>query len=281
MIRKGFRILVVILFGTICVCPFIFLITGSITGKNELMSYLGPVVYGENGKFAEWMLIPKYITLQSYLEILLDTPSFFMAFWNTLKITVGILSGQVIFGIPAAWGLARYKFPLHRVIYAIYILLMLLPFQVIMLSEYLVLDRLSIIDSIWAIILPNIFSTFPVIIMILNFENIEQDIIDAAKLDGADGIKVFLFIGVPIGLPGIMSAMVWEFFECWNMIEQPMTFISSKSLWTLSMYIPAITLENARMVFVVAILTLLPCFFVFGLGREYLEKGIQVLGVKE
>lgn len=78
-----------------------------------------------------------------------------------------------------------------------YILFMMLPFQVLMLPEYLVLSKLELIDTLWAIILPGIFSTFPVFILYNFFSSISQDVIDAARMDGAGEFMVFVQIGIP------------------------------------------------------------------------------------
>ena len=108
-------------------------------------------------------------------------------FWNSVKITGGILAGQLLLGMPAAWGLARYKFRGRRAGYLLYIIMMMMPFQVTMLSEYLVLDRLRLLDTSAAVILPGMFSTFSVFIMYRFFCGIPESISDAARIDGAGG----------------------------------------------------------------------------------------------
>ena len=91
--------------------------------------------------------LPSYPTLKSYIELLLDTPEFFVMFWNSVKIVFFSVAGQLLFGIPAAWGFARYKFPFKKILFTIYIVVMLMPFQVTMLSSYLVLDTMHLLDS--------------------------------------------------------------------------------------------------------------------------------------
>ena len=129
------KILFIILVAiSIFMCfPVIFLLAGSFMGVDELTAYLGPVLSEKGKGFVSWGLLPSYPTLKSYIELLLDTPEFFVMFWNSVKIVFFSVAGQLLFGIPAAWGFARYKFPFKKILFTIYIVVMLMPFQVTML----------------------------------------------------------------------------------------------------------------------------------------------------
>lgn len=266
--------------AAVCCYPVLFLLTGALMDSLELSQYLGPVLKGSEG-FVQWRLIPRYPTMQNYVELLLDSPQFFVMFWNTVRITAGVLAGQLLVGIPAAWGLARFQFPGKRLIYTLYIILMMMPFQVRMLSDYIVLDRLKLLDSHPGIILPAVFSTFPVFIMYRFFQSIPEAVLESARLDGANGLQVFRYIGLPLGAGGIVSALVLNFLEYWNLIEQPLTFLKDKSLWPLALFLPNIGLEKAGIAFASSVAVLIPAVFVFLLGQDYLEQGIAAAAVKE
>lgn len=261
--------------------PILFLCTGSLMGSGELKANLSPVLAGEGTGYIKWTLLPLYPTLRSWVQVLLDTPEAFVMFWNSVKMTLAILAGQLLVGVPAAWGFARYRFPGRKILFTVYIILMMMPFQVLMLSEYLVLDRLHLLDNQLAVILPAVFSTFPVFIMYRFFCGIPDAIIESAKLDGAGPLQVFWYIGLPIGSGGIVSAMVLGFLEYWNLIEQPLTFLKTKSLWPLSLFLPNISLNKAGLAFAASVLMLIPAFFVFLGGQDYLEQGIVSAAVKE
>jgi multiple sugar transport system permease protein len=239
----------------------------------EISELIAPVTQGTEG-MAGWHLIPGYPTLQNIIELLLDSPEFYQMFWNSVKITGTILAGQLLFAMPSAWGLARYEFPGKKQIYFLYIILMMLPFQVTMLSEYLVLDKIQLLDSRWSVILPGIFSTFSVFLMYRFFAGIPEEVLEAARMDGANEWQVFCHIGVPLGYAGIISAMVLQFLECWNQIERPMAFLKTKELWPLALYLPEIDMEKAGFAMAAALLALLPALFVFLYGQDYLEQGI-------
>ena len=93
--------------------------------------------------------------------------------------------------------------------------------------------------------------------------------------------QVFLSIGVPLGSSGIVSALVLSFLDAWNLIEQPLTFLKSKTLWPLSLYLPNISMDNAGLAFVASVITLVPSLLVFLAGQNYLEQGIAASAVKE
>ncbi|MBC5629167.1 carbohydrate ABC transporter permease [Clostridium sp. NSJ-6] len=278
--KKKIIFLILVILSLFMCFPVIFLIAGSFMGKAELTGHLAPVL-GKGKDFVSWGLLPKYPTIRSYVELLLDTPQFFVMFWNSVKIVFLSIAGQLVVGIAAAWGFARYNFRFKKILFTLYIVVMLMPFQVTMLSSYLVLDSFKMLDTHWSIILPAIFSTFSIFIMYRFFCNIPEAIIESARIDGASELKIFFKIGIPLGMPGIMSAVILQFLELWNLIEQPLTFLKDKSLWPLSIYLPNITLENADIAFTASAVTLIAAIIVFFAGQSYLEQGIAASAVKE
>ncbi len=278
--RKAVWILLIVL-ALLAVYPVIFLSAGSLMGADELEDCLGAVVSGAEG-YASFPALPKYPTLQHFAEVLLDSPEFFVMFWNSILITFGVLGGQFVAGTMAAWGFARYEFPCKRGIFLLYIVLMLLPFQVLMLSDYLLLNRLRLLDSLWAVILPGMFSTFPVFIMYRFFAEIPDSLIESARLDGAREWQLFWYLALPMGSSGIIAALVLGFLEYWSLIEQPLTFIKDKSKLPLSVFLPDLTMTGkAGFLFAVSVVTFLPAIMVFMGGRDYLEQGIMAGAVKE
>ena len=237
--------------------PLWFMGTGALMPLDELRAALGPVLQGAEGS-AFWPLLPSWPTLQPLAELLLDTPQFFTMFWNTCAIVFPQVLGQVLVGAPAAWAFSRLRFRGRRALFTLYIVLMLMPFQVTMVSGYLVADAMGIMDTFWAIILPGAFSTFPVFIMAKGFDAVPIALLEAASIDGAGPLRTFFHIGVPLGVPGILSAAVLGFLEAWNAIEQPMTFLQTKALWPLSLYLPQIAAEKLGLAMVASLVMLAP-----------------------
>lgn len=250
-------------------------------GKNELTDLLLPVMQQGAKGYASWKLFPEYPTLKHYVEVLMDSPEFFVMFWNSVKITAGALLGELLVGMPAAWGFAKFDFPGKNILFTLYIALMMMPFQVMLLGNYLVLDKLGLLDSLLGIIFPAFFSTFPVFIMYRFFKGIPLALLEAARLDGAGELRLFFMVAIPLGSPGVISAIVLGFLEYWNLIEQPMVFLKTKELWPLSLYLPNIDLKQAGLAFAASVVALAPAVLVFLSGQDYLEQGIVSTAVKE
>ena len=260
--------------------PLWMLFTGALTPTSELAEHLSGVL-GASGELASWSLLPNRLTFRHVVELLLDTPAFFRVFWNSCIQVLPAVAGQVLIGAPAAWALSQLRFRGRNTIFRLYIVLMILPFQVTMASSYIVLNALGLIDSPFAILLPAAFSAFPVFIMTKFFAGIPREMLEAARMDGASEWAVFIKIGLPLGLPGVLSAALLGFVEGWNAVEQPITFLKSASLTPLSVFLPATTVANAGVSFVSALIALLPTVLIFLLGQQYLEQGILASGIKE
>ncbi len=293
--------------------PVLILVSGSITGEAELYGWIAPILGDQEG-FVRLRLFPDYPTLRNFVELLLDSPEFFWMFWNTQRISVETLAGGLLFGVPCAWGLAQYRFPGRKAILWCCILLMIMPFQVTMLSEYLVLKQLGLLDTFAAVILPGIFQTLPVFIMYRFFCGVPNALLEAARIDGAgelgiflkvvpvfimyrffcgvpnalleaariDGageLGIFLKVGVPVGSSGIFSAMMLQFLECQSMVERPLIFLKNKKLWPLALYLPEISPERAGFAMCASFVAMLPVLLMFFSGQEYLEAGIVASAV--
>ena len=168
-----------ILPGVFVVLPVILLITGSVMDFYELKEYLTSV-FMNGTEFISWKLMPDYPTFENYEKLLFMTPQFFVLFWNSVKMVVCILAGQLLVGCPGAWAFAVYRVRAGRFLFALYVVLMLLPFQVTMLSSYLVLSRMSLLNTHMAVILPSVFSTFPIFLTYGGFRSIPEELFEAA-----------------------------------------------------------------------------------------------------
>ena len=284
-LQRGVSASLLLLPGILVVLPVVLLVTGSVMDQYELAELLKPIFRekgaGEAFQFITWRLVPDFPSFAIYGKLLFLSPQFFVLVWNSVKMVLLILAGQLLIGVPAAWAFAAYQNRFGKLLFTLYVVLMLLPFQVTMLSSYLVLNGFSLLNTHTAVILPAVFSTFPVFLCYGGFRGIPMQLFEAARVDGATEMFIFFKIGLPLGKSGILSALVLGFLEYWNMMEQPMAFLDDKSLWPLSLYLPEITWERAGFAFCASIITLIPAAFVFVLGQDYLEQGIIYSGLKE
>lgn len=251
-----------------------FMGMGALTPEDELLATIGPALQSESSEPAVWCLLPSWPTLQPLVQLLLDTSTFFAMFWNACKLAFPQVAGQLVVAAPAAWAFSKLEFPGRRVLYGAYLVLMVLPFQITMVPNYLVLDRLGLMDTPWAVILPGVFSAFPVFIIKKGFDAVPQSLLEAAALDGAGPLRCFVSVGLPLGLPAVLSAATLGFIEAWNAIEQPMLFLKDKANWPLSLYLSNITAGDLGLAMVASLMMLAPPLLLFLTGRKYLEQGI-------
>ncbi|MDE6941346.1 MAG: carbohydrate ABC transporter permease, partial [Lachnospiraceae bacterium] len=120
--------LIFIAAGIVICAPVLLVVTGSVMGQGDLYECLEPVFMHGTG-FVSWKLIPQYPTVEHYIHLLFYAPEFFVLFWNSAKLVSLILLGQMAVGVPAAWAFATYQVRGKNVIFTIYVVLMLLPFQ--------------------------------------------------------------------------------------------------------------------------------------------------------
>lgn len=269
--------------GVLICFPVFLLLSGSITGEYEMAQRLLPMASGKppaEGGFVTWRWMPEFPEFSEYGKLLFASPRFFTLFWNSVRMTGLTLLGEMAVAVPAAWAFAVYRFRIRKCLFTVYIVLMLLPFQVTMLSQYLVLHGMKLTDTRWAVILPGIFAAFPVFLIYRSFSEIPESLLEAARMDGAGEWRCFCRVGIPLAQGGIASAFVLQFLECWNLIEQPLTFLKDQALWPLSLYLPRIGIRQAGFGMAASVITLLPALCVFAFGQDYLEQGISASGIK-
>ena len=283
--RRGrwLRLLLLTPFILLMLLPLIMTVSGSFLGKGEASENLQVVFSGSAGgqTYASWPIFPRYPTLQSYVRLLLDTPEFFHMFWNSMLEVVPVLAGHLLVAVPAGWAIARYHFAGRKLLYFLYMMLMIMPFQITMVSGYLVLDQLKLLDTHLAVILPACFAAFPVFLMVQFEKGIPEALLEAARVDGAGELRIFFQIGIPLSKAGVLAVLVLDFLDYWNSMEAPLAYLKTSTNWPLSLYLPAIKTEEAGLCLAASVLMLLPALLVFLYGQSYLEQGIQAMGLKE
>lgn len=211
--------------------------------------------------------------IDAFLQVLLDEPAFHVLLSNSAFIAAGTALGQALVAPPAAWVLARASFPGRRLIIALYGLLLVLPFQALLLPNYLALCALGIDNTLWAVVAPGVFSTFPLLVMVVVFRAVPQNLLDSARLDGAGEGAVFLHLGLPLASPGIFAGLLLGFFESWNAVEQPAAFLKDPALWPIALFAPTSAPEAAALMGAAAVLAAVPGLLLFIAGLRFLDEG--------
>ena len=271
------------LFAVLCLAilyPVILVVLLSIQDYDELKQTTSPLIQFQDS-FVNVHYLPQYPTLGHFKSLLIFTPEFYSVFWNSMLIVGVTLLFQVLVAVPSAWAFAKFRFKGKKLLFNLYVIFMLMPFQVTMLSQYLILDGFHMMNTRLALILPAVFSTFPVFLIYRGFSDIPNDVADSARIDGANEWQVLLHIGLPLGKSGILACVVLCFLDLWNMVEQPLAFLKDQRLFPLSLYLPMLDLRNAEIMLAASVMTLIPAVFVFIIGQDYLEQGIIASALKE
>ncbi len=261
-------IIIIILF--VSLFPVLYMLCGSFMKDSEISRHLA-----ENG-IAGLHLIPEYFVFRQYKRILVDSPELLCYFWNSVKLTGPILLGVFVIAPLAGNGFAKYKVPGRKLILAVYILLAILPYQAMLVPNYIVLEKLGLLGSRQAIWYPYIWNPFGVYLMYRFFCGLDEEGLEAARLDGAGELTIYFKVTLPQVIPGLATLLLITMADAWGMVEQPLIFLKDARMYPLSVAFSSIVTENIGMAFAGAIVYLIPIFLVFLLTKEYLTEGIEV-----
>ena len=267
------------LLSVVVLMPVVFMICGSLMGKSEILNSFGNLITNDNTD-SNFHIIPNQITLMGYADVFLLDTSYLMKFWISIFISVTIVVGQVIISCFSAYGLAKFNFPFKNVIFYLVVILMMLPVQVTLVPNYILFDKIGLIGSYLSLILPGIFSTFGVFLLTQVFSAIPNDMIEAAKIDGANHFQILIRIIIPCSKTGIASLIILCFIDSWNMIEQPLAFLKNYLKYPLSIFLSRINDTKLDIAFVCGVLAIIPVFILFLFFKDALIKGVEYSNMK-
>lgn len=231
-------------------------------------------------------IIPEQFNLQQYYILALYKGEYFKFFFNSLKLTSVIIVGQIVIGLSAAFAFAKMKFTGDRILFIIYVLALLLPFQVTLVPNYLIFDvserilHVKILDTHLSILLPGIFSSFGVYMLRQFVRGIPDEIIEAARIDGAGYGRILFKIIFPMIKPAVYALVVLIFIDNWNMIEQAVIFLNSPDNLPLSVFLETIFNQDYGVFYAGATLYMVPALIILIKGEKYLREGLAIGGLK-
>ena len=218
----------------------------------------------------------KGFSLQGYWDLLFDCFVFYPMFWNSIIYSAVITAVQLIVIIPCAFGFSQGKFKGKNGLFVFYIVLMMMPLQVTILPNYIGLRDMGLIDSPFGIILPMIFSPFGVVVMHQYMKSTDSCVIEAARLETNSIVRIMLTSVVPQLRVCISAVALFVFADCWNMVEQPMLFLKTDSLKTLSVFISNAQNYEGNLLFPSAVIFIIPVLLLYLFYGESLEKGLTL-----
>ncbi len=289
-VKKAVLTIVAMIFAVSFLLPTILTMANSFMSEVEINTNYGVIFnqyrereYGERNtdyvpEAVNLKLIPDMVTGEQYSTVLLKSPEYLLKFWNSVILVVPIVLFQILIALGAAYSFTRFRGRLREMIFFLYVALMLMPFQVTLVPNYLVSDWLHILDTRWAILLPGFFAPFSVYLLTKFMRRIPVSLIEAAKLDGANEWQIFTRVCIPLCKGAIASVAILVFIDYWNMVEQPIILLSDADMHPLSVFLSKINSGEVGLAFAVATIYMVPTILIFLYGEEYLVDGISYTG---
>ena len=283
--KIGLATAVAAAFAILFLMPIVLTITNSFMAASEISANYGSVFAKDanGGKIyiaekVNLKFIPDMVSFSQYNTVLLKSPEYLLKFWNSVILVAPIVIFQLIVASLASYGFARYRGKIREIIFFMYIILMLMPYQVTLVPNYLVSDWLNLLDTNWAIWLPGIMSPFAVFLLTKFMRRIPDSVMEAAQIDGAGEWQIYRRICLPLCKGAICSAAILVFIDYWNMVEQPLILLTDAETHPLSVFLSKINAGEIGLAFAVATIYMVPSLLIFLYGVEYLVDGITYQG---
>ena len=254
--KKPILTIFVILLVAFCVVPFLYIL---------IRSVISP--YGG-------------FTLDYFYKVFLAQSQYLIRFWKSLGLSVCIAIGQVLVSILAGYGFAKSKFPGHNIVFFLLIIGMIMPLQVTLVPNYLVLDAMELLETYYALALPMIFVPLGTFIMTQSFRAVPTEVIEAAQLDGTNTLGVIFKIMVPMSKSGLVCTLLLSFLDGWNMVEQPIVFLKDLMQYPLAVALAYVPPGDPNIRLVCSILVAIPPLLLFAFFNRELAEGIELGGGK-
>lgn len=217
------------------------------------------------------------IGLQGYYDLLVENYPLMRNFWNSVFYSVVICGANLIIGVPAAFAMTQIRYKWKNVILLLLIILLMMPLQVTLLPNYIGLRDMGLLNTIWAIILPAVFTPFSVVILVQYMTNMQSDEIEAALLETKSVIAILIKICLPQLKPCVLATLVFVFSENWNMVEQPHIYLKNDLLKPLSSFLTINSGYSLCMLFAGAVIYMMPIIILYLYFHDSLHEGMAVL----
>jgi multiple sugar transport system permease protein len=200
--------------------PFVWMVVSSL--KRDIDVFRLPI---------RW--IPDPLTWNSYEEIW-DGPHPFPRFVaNSLIVAGARVVGELLTASLAAYAFARMRFKGRDMLFLLYVATLIIPSQMLLVPRFILYRQLHIFDTLWALILPGIFTAFGTFLLRQFFLSIPEELSDAARLDGASDFKIYYQIILPLARPAMASLAILAFVWSWNDYETPLVMLTTESRFTI------------------------------------------------
>lgn len=259
--------------GLIWFFPILWMFLSSLQPNSELLVYPPRI-------------IPRQVTLENFKTILFSGRgvnvgrSFLISVFLSSMVTLGVL----VTATPAAYAFARLEFKGRDILFWLIVATLILPVQMFIVPVYLLLDRLRLLNTLWAIILPPIGPAFGVFLLRQFMLTIPDELEDASKIDGCSPLRFLVQIVVPLMRPALVSLAILTFLGVWNDLLWPMLVITDSKLMPLQPALARIRGEyhgtfEAGTIMAGAFVAAVPVLVIFSFASRYIVKAISTSGI--
>lgn len=235
-------------------------------------------VFSENWLPTVWQW-KNYVTVWTDEQVYLPR-----VFFNTLFIVVLGTGGQLIVSSLAAYGFAKIDFKGRAAIFTLFLAAMMIPSQATIIPRYMLFYKIGLYNSLWALILPSWFSVTSIFLLRQFYMGLPNDLMDAAKVDGAGHLRIFAQILMPLTKPAMISTLILSLITLWNDYLSALVFLSNKKLYTVSQAVRYWLFDNNNqnynLTMTTATIFIIPVIILFVFCQKYFVEGIATSGVK-
>jgi len=257
------------------VYPFLWMLNTSLSPLNTLWE-----------PKAHWWQYwtPAGFEYQNFSKVLqLKFLPFLGAYWNSLFVSFWTTLGVVFTSSLAGYAFGRLTFPGREKIFFAYLATMMIPGTVTMIPVFILLKKLNLIDTYWAVILPAMFTAYGTFMLRQFFMTLPKDLEDAAKIDGCSLFGIYWRIILPLSKPALATLGTFTFMGSWMSFMWPLIVLNSKELYTLPVllsYFQSQYNTNYTMLMAASVMYVLPIIIVFLICQRFFVEGIKLSGIK-
>lgn len=260
---------VAILLAVIALIPFLWMISTSFKSRGALMSI--PI---------EW--IPENPTWDAYIKVFSKFP-FAKTIANSLFISVSYTAITLLSAAMAAFAFAKLRFTGSRVIFGGYLATMMIPTQVTMIPLFVIMTKLGLKDSYASVIMPSIFRPFAIFLLVQQMRTIPEDLLAAARIDGAGVFQVFRKIALPLCVPSLATLSITTFMESWNDYLWPLLMLGDKNKMTLPIALSTLNGQYAteyNVLMAGSLISMVPIIVIYMIAQKQFKSGMMAGGIK-
>jgi multiple sugar transport system permease protein len=269
-IGKTFLYVVLVAYAIITLIPFLWALSSSFKTLDEIVS--GTISF-----------IPKQFTLDNYKQIFLEQKMFPRWLLNSAIIAVTVTVLNLLFNSMAGYALARLQFPGKKPLFIIILAVLMIPAQVTMIPNYLILKQLGWLNSYQGMIVPTMINATFIFMMRQFFINFPKELEEAAELDGLSRLGIFFRIVLPLARPALAAQAIFVFMGSWNDFMRPLIILSDPQLFTLPLGMNSFKgqyISYWNYIMAASMVFTLPVLVIYAFFNRYFIKGISFTGGK-